>query len=482
MALQTGNDPTALLTTALEKLLYLESRLESAEASREEASRHGDRQRQAATQARRSLAEWQRRATDAEVAAEGAEREVVLLRRALGETRSALAVAPTEAQLAQRLEEAEERLRRFERERETWLDRMVSLSRLRGGAADELDLGSFIAELRAELMALRRGEERVRATVSDRPVPPDAAALLAAAPAADVDPATLLANTRLGRPEKTLARLCAADLSSDSSQVRRRAAERLAEAGLAVLNPLVQVRLRTEADPHVRVAMLRLLAQGASEGARLSLSQALADPDPRVRAEAVEALARRDGHGLFAALTDPAPSVRRRALARLPRTGAAIDPLADALHDEDASVRHVAALALGSRPGPEAEAVLLAAAHFADPLIRSLSRASLARRGVAVGEAPVAPAPEPPRAAAPVPEEPWPTGPFTDLLEAPGPAIADEGLTERVLEEIRTNLRGRTPGELVARLGAPEEGVNACLDRLLATGQLVWRGRKLYLP
>jgi hypothetical protein len=216
------------------------------------------------------------------------------------------------------------------------------------------------------------------------------------------------------------------------------------------------------------------------------LGQALADSDPRVRAEAVEGLAKRDGAQLLAALHDPSPAVRRRALARLPRADAMLDPLADALRDEDASVRRVAALSLATRPGAEAEAVLQAAAHFDDPVIRPLARDALAARGVALLPAPIA-APEPAPIIAP---EPAPAPP--PVVEAAPPVVeaypettAQEGdseLESLVLEEIRTSLRGRTTEELAGRLQLDAELVAGSIDGLLAAGRLVWRGRKLYLP
>lgn len=508
MALQTGPDPQSLLTQALEKLLYLESRLDSAEAAREEAERDRERLRASAQQARHTLADWQRRATDAEVAAEGAEREVSLLRGALGEARQALHVSPTEQDLSRRLREAEERLARYERERETWLDRMVALGRLRSDG-EELDLGSFIAELRAELLSLRRGagsdaSPRQRATVSAPPAAPDAAAIIAQSPEPKVDAEDLVRSARLPRPERTLALLCSRDLDSDSAAVRRRAAERLAEAAIAALNPLVMVRLRSEPDARVRVALVKLLDLTGGDGAALVLSHSLRDEDARVRAAALEGLGRRPGADLSSVLADPDPSVRRRALALLPRTTDAIDALADALSDEDAGVRRVAAIVLASRGGAEATALLHAAAHFADDAVAQVAREALSRRGIDWTEPPAEmlrppaepaeepedveeteefEAPEPPPIeadAAPVMPEPVAT-PEPDP-EPETAAVEANPLDERVLDEIRTSLRGRTLDELAWRLGEDELELSDAIDRLIAQGQLVWRGRKLYLP
>src|SRR5262249_54478540 len=157
-----------------------ESRLEAAEAAREDATRDNDRHRQVGGQGRRQLAGWEQRARSAEGEAGGGGREEARPPSARGGARGAMAREPHRPQPARRLKEAEERIARDQVEREAWLGRMVSLSRLREtGADDELDLGSFIAELRLELMALRRGEDRKRMTVSERSAAPDAAQLVA---------------------------------------------------------------------------------------------------------------------------------------------------------------------------------------------------------------------------------------------------------------------------------------------------------------
>ncbi len=461
MTLATGPDPEALLTTALEKLLYLETRLESAEAAREEASRESARHQRAAAEARRALAEWQRRARDAQVQAESAERAAAAW-RATVEARP-LPATQTEAELQEKLAAANGRIERYDREREAWLDRMVSLSRLHDEDDDGLDLGSFIAELRSELMALKRGETHLPATFADRPPAPDAASLVAQAPTPEVDAVELLERARLSRPERTLARLCARDLESDSATVRQRAAERLAEANVSALNPVAQAKLALEPEAHVRVALLDLLARTGGASASLALDRALADPDPRVRAHAVEALARRGDEGVSVALADPSAAVRRRALARLTRDGRSLDALADALGDDDPSVRRVAALALAARPGSETEAVLQQAAQSADGETRALARQALTRRGQKV--------------------RPASSGGESELAandrSSPAP---DAALDARVVDEIRAALRGRTPDELRDRLGAPVERVSAAVERLVSAGTLVWRGRKLYQP
>jgi hypothetical protein len=356
---------------------------------------------------------------------------------------------------------------------------MVILGRLRSDG-EELDLGSFIAELRAELLALRRGEtNRRQATVSDRLGAPDAAEVLQSLPSGrpQIDIEGLLHRTRMTRPERTLASLCGRDLLSVSAAVRRRAAERLVEGRITALTPVIIQLLLTESDAHVRLAFVQLLDTAGDETAVLALRRALNDADPLVRAAALEAVARRKPGAGLEALRDESPAVRRRALALLPRTNDALDALAAALRDEDASVRHVAALALSKRLGAEADALLQVAAESSDPEVRDVAREALARRGVeqepleaTVEEEPLPPEPTPEAEPTPVVEEEPASEPIVHVLD------------ERIVEEIRTALRGRTLEELVTRLEGPESDIEASLGRLTTAGTLVWRGRKLYLP
>src|SRR5690606_10151357 len=121
---------------------------------------------------------------------------------------------------------------------------------------------------------------------------PDAQALLDSLPETRPDAETLVREARLPRPERTLALLCARELESDVPSVRRRGVERLAEAGISALNPLVVEHLHGEADPLVRVAIVTLLGRTGGDAEALVIEAARRDEDPRVRVAAVEALAR----------------------------------------------------------------------------------------------------------------------------------------------------------------------------------------------
>lgn len=457
MVLTAGTDAATLLSTALEKLLYLESRLEASEAARDESARQVDRLREASAEVRRTLREWQRRATQAEVVAEGAEREVNLLRGALEKARTERPSPPPESELARALDETSARLERLERERETWLDRMVALGRLRTEASDDLDLGSFIAELRAELMALRRGEtDRKQATMVDRPPPPDARALLDAIADERPDPEALVRNARLPRPERTLAILCARDLESDAASVRRRSIERLTEAGIGALNPFATERLRTEPDALVRAATVALLDRTGRALDPLVIESALSDADVRVRVAAVEALARRHLLDWHRALGDEAPAVRRRVLALMPRTAESFDLIEEALRDDDASVRRVAFLTLSTRTGPEA-VVLMQTLAQGEGEHAAAARLHLTERGLPL-------------------DSPFVEEAKTELRdEAP---LSE--LDAQIMDEVRAALRGRTLEDLLELLDAPSDVIDASCARLVAQGLAVWRGPKLY--
>ncbi len=114
-----------------------------------------------------------------------------------------------------------------------------------------------------------------------------------------------------------------------------------------------------------------------------------ADPDARVAATALGALARTgslDAHTLATALDDPRPAVRHRA-AELAAThpGGTLLPLLTA--DDDTLVE-VAAFALGERRPPEAGAVDARAAvarHHGDALCREAAVAALGSLGDRAG-------------------------------------------------------------------------------------------------
>jgi HEAT repeat protein len=111
------------------------------------------------------------------------------------------------------------------------------------------------------------------------------------------------------------------------------------------------------------------------------------DPDARVRAAALGALARAGGRRRAtavwrAALTDPAPAVRRRAADVAPGLAAPARPLLTLLTDDDVTVIEAAAWALGELGGTAVRAGAVPALSAVvrehdDPLAREAAVAAL---------------------------------------------------------------------------------------------------------
>jgi len=190
-----------------------------------------------------------------------------------------------------------------------------------------------------------------------------------------------------------------AGLVSVVDPTHRQEAVRLAWqlGGRAVL-PFLQSLLEDTAGP-VRMAVMEVLGESGDPSAVEVAEHLLAnDSSAAVRATAVYILARSDSHtrlaGLSRALSDPDPDVRATAVEALPRGLATemVNVLLPALHDQDervwqASLRHLAAL-------PDQNLPLLWAALRQSPdpkreeLVRSIERndperlASLAMQNV----------------------------------------------------------------------------------------------------
>jgi len=119
------------------------------------------------------------------------------------------------------------------------------------------------------------------------------------------------------------------------------------------------------------------------------------DPDPRVRAAALGALARAGGRrrattAWRGALSDPAPGVRRRAAELAPALSAPARPLLALLGDDDVTVIEAAAWALGEL-GPAAvdagaaTALVAVAGEHDDPLAREAAVAAIGALGDPAG-------------------------------------------------------------------------------------------------
>lgn len=134
-----------------------------------------------------------------------------------------------------------------------------------------------------------------------------------------------------------------------------------------------------------RPSTRRDVAIAGHVGDRDTARNALADPDPVVRATALGALARLDALDapvLRAALADADPAVRRRAA----NLAAGHDEVAlvDALHDPEALVAETAAWALGERVDVDdahLAALIERAGAADDPLVREAAVAALGAIG-----------------------------------------------------------------------------------------------------
>jgi HEAT repeat protein len=154
-----------------------------------------------------------------------------------------------------------------------------------------------------------------------------------------------------------------------------------------------------ETRPVERAADLvaRGIVGGFTPAEAAEIEAAFEDPDPRVRAAALAALARgasrrRAGRAWRRALLDPAPAVRRRAAELAPLLGRAVPvrPLAALLDDTDVTVVDAAAWALGEL-GPRAVhagatgALVAVARGHGDPVGRAVAVAALGALGAPGG-------------------------------------------------------------------------------------------------
>ncbi len=134
-----------------------------------------------------------------------------------------------------------------------------------------------------------------------------------------------------------------------------------------------------------RAARVRAAVVAGHQGRSADARRLRDDPDDRVRAAAVGALAR-TGHltdaDVAGALDDPSPRVRRRAVeAAIDHPTIGLTPL---LEDPDPSVVEVAAWALGERPAGDPaviDALASTASSHAEPLCREAAVASLGALG-----------------------------------------------------------------------------------------------------
>lgn len=240
-------------------------------------------------------------------------------------------------------------------------------------------LGDDDAEVRAAAIA---GLSELREVlVAD---PSFAAALRQAGPSADgavrAAVVRLLREHRLGTLE-----VFTRAVADPDSDVRR-----LAVTGLVSLDAIEEVAgLRADPDPLVRMAVGKGLAAIGDPSAGWALEEQASDPDIRVRAAALEALAALGCAPRFvpeaiAALEDGAWEVRKGAVLALGATvgevAEAVDSLLRAVRDENLDVRKAAVQSLGrwARRRADVHAALVAAREDPDADVRGYARLALA--------------------------------------------------------------------------------------------------------
>jgi HEAT repeat protein len=165
---------------------------------------------------------------------------------------------------------------------------------------------------------------------------------------------------------------------------------RLAVAGLVSLDAVEAVAgLRADTDPLVRIAVGKGLAAVGDPSSGWVLEEQASDPDIRVRAAALEALATLGCAPRFvpeavAALEDGAWEVRKGAVLALGATveevAEAVDALLRAVQDENRDVRKAAVQSLGrwARRRADVRAALASAQDDPDADVRGYARLALA--------------------------------------------------------------------------------------------------------
>ncbi|ABC83602.1 HEAT repeat protein [Anaeromyxobacter dehalogenans 2CP-C] len=518
-------DPEGLLRSALEKIVFFECRVSQLESELAAARTTAERARADAARAHR--------------------REVELEQAAAAE-RGARADAQAQA------DDLVERVRLLEGERERLLSGLVERARIGGATGADgapgpeeggADLAGFIAELRAEIEALRAW----KAAAEAGGVRVDAGGAVHVPKAREAAEGVsqlagrFEAEGRVGlsgrdtdrmkellatRADRVLYERSMDDLRAPDARTRQRAVRTLEALGSKAAAPLLAAALGREEDGEVKAALLGALARFKEPFAAPLAERALEDARPAVRVAALEALnavASGDAEPRLAdALSDPSPIVRRRAALLLgyapgERAEAA---LSVALGDPDRGVARAAAAALSGRPTARAQGALARALEHPDESVRRAAASALSRvagerissdgsaparraasrriaerlaamDGAALRDAVMAGA----DALAPARPAQAPARPSTSSRRAavqgsPRTAVAvavreaapaDPGLDAGIVGEVRIALRGCTAADLSAVLGAPQPRVDAALAALAARGALVQRGARWFM-
>lgn len=169
--------------------------------------------------------------------------------------------------------------------------------------------------------------------------------------------------------------------SQDEAARKIEGHRRALAGGTPAQKAAVREALTTETDPKVRRAIAAGLAAGRDAANLTAFENALNDPSPEVRLEAVVGLGKLGTPEALADLREivsgePSAGVRAAAIFWLgaAKHGAALDVLTTALQDADPNVRAEAAHALGRIGTPEARTILRGALTDADPHVRAAAR------------------------------------------------------------------------------------------------------------
>ena len=376
-------DPEGILRSALEKIVFFECRVSQLESELQAAQTTAERARADAAESRRREAEF---------------------------AQTAAAERGTRADAEARARELADRVRLLEGERERLLAGLVERARVNGapGADGEpgpeeggADLAGFIAELRAEIVALRSwkaGAEQagIRGVPGPDPAPRNER-LTEAMPALaerfrtekrvgllgqDTDHLKALLTTRADR---VLYERSMDDLGAPDARARVRAVRALEALGARAAAPLLAAALGRETDEGAKAAILSALGRFKEPFAVDLCVRELSDKRPMVRIAALEALAgvasTEAEPRMAQALSDPSPLVRRRAALLLGFTGGdrAEAALSLALGDPDRGVARAAAAALSGRPTARAQGALARALEHPHESVRRAAAATLTR-------------------------------------------------------------------------------------------------------
>jgi len=484
-----------LLRAAMEKVVFFEWRLSELAAELAAAQT-----RAAAAEAERDRAvelrgEAERHAFEARQHAHYLDSErdrlATLLTRptqAIAEAAAVQTERARAAKLESELNEARREIDRQRAERDRWL--AERLAQAQGASDSEGSLAEFISELRGEVIALREREKHCeellrsagieppppasppppiepatalprdpleqarvllaqgRLSVRARPAAPSPAAATTLEPRKSppsTRPSSIGAATVVRRPAPSaaavaLAEQCLRGLSARDPARREQAARHLAAVPVAAAAPALASALGTETEPRARGQMaVALVACGGAAAADLVM-ELQRDAEPLVRLAVLDALCslpERATAALEIAASDESVAVRRRAAA-LSATLGLTEIRARLAVDPDESVR------VACEPREVAPAAAAQSREAEPPRMRMSSP----------GAAPV--------------------HSFTGHSDS-----GARDLSREAVLAIQTAIFGLTDTELAAALSVPEAVAGPLVARLISSGRLTRRGKRL---